>query len=151
MVQSKASTVADYLAELPEDRRAVISDIRGRINAAIPDGYQEAMAFGMIGWGVPMEISGPTYNGAPLGYVALAAQKNYNALYLTCAYIAPEREERIRKAFENKGLKLNMGKSCIRFRDADALAWDAIAKEIAAYTPAEFVVASEKARASGRC
>ena len=151
MVSSKASTVADYLAELPEDRRAVISEIRDRINAAMPEGYREGIGFGMIGWIVPMEVSGPTYNGQPLAYVSLAAQKRHNALYLTCAYVSPEREERIKKAFKDAGLRLDMGRSCIRFTKPEKLAWDAIAREIASSTPEEFVREAEEARARGRC
>lgn len=151
MVQSKAATVADYLAELPEERRAVIADLRDRINAAIPDGYREGIGFGMIGWVVPMEVSGPTYNGQPLAYVGLAAQKNNYSLYLTCAYISKEREARIRDAFAKAGLRLDMGKSCIRFKDPSKLAWDAIAEEISAYSPEEFVAATAHARAHGSC
>ncbi|MBB3764479.1 DUF1801 domain-containing protein [Sphingomicrobium lutaoense] len=151
MVQSSARTVADYLARLPEDRRAVIADLRERINAAMPEGYREEMAFGMIGWTVPLDVSGPTYNGQPLGYVSLAAQKRHNALYLNCSYISKEAQARLEAAHEKAGLKLDMGKSCIRFKGADDLAWDAIAKEIASLTPGEFVAAAEKARTEGSC
>lgn len=151
MVSSKASTVADYLAELPDDRRAVVADLRDRINAAMPEGFREGIGYGMIGWVVPLEVSGPTYNGQPLAYVGLAAQKRHYSLYLTCAYIAPEREARIRKAFEEAGLRLDMGKSCIRFTHPDKLAWDAIAAEIAASTPERFVRDAEDARANGTC
>ncbi|WP_265569900.1 DUF1801 domain-containing protein [Sphingomicrobium nitratireducens] len=150
MVSSKATTVADYLAELPDERRAVISDIRDRVNAAIPAGYRETMAWGMITWEVPLEVSGPTYNKKPLMYAALAAQKNHNALYLTCAYAEPERYARLEQAFEEAGLKFDMGKSCLRFKGAEELAWDAIADELATSSPEEFVAYTDEARASGR-
>lgn len=151
MVSSKAATVAEYLAELPEDRRAVISEVRDRINAVVPDGYQECMTFGMIGWVVPMEVSGPTYNKQPLGFASLAAQKNHNALYLTCAYADKARYERLKQAFKDAGLKFDMGKSCLRFKTADDLAWDALEEELSGPPPKEFVRFVEEARKSGRC
>ena len=151
MVQSKAQTVADYLAELPEDRRAVVSAVRDRVNAVLPDGYQENMAWGMIGWSVPMEVSGPTYNGQPLGYVSLAAQKRHYALYISCAYSDPERYARLEQAFKDKGFKFDMGKSCLRFTDPEKVAWEAVEAELASLTPEEFVALSEEARKSGRC
>ena len=106
MVSSKAATVADYLAELPEDRRAQIERLRDLINDALPDGYAERMNWGMITWEVPLELSGPTYNKQPLAYAALAAQKNSNSLYLNCAYASKERTERLKSAFAAAGKKL---------------------------------------------
>ena len=151
MVSSKAATVADYLAELPEDRRAQIERLRDLINDALPDGYAERMNWGMITWEVPLELSGPTYNKQPLAYAALAAQKNSNSLYLNCAYASKERTERMKQAFAAAGKKLDMGKSCIRFKRADDLALDAIRDEIASATPEEFIRIYEEGRASGAC
>ena len=96
------------------------------------------MAWGMISWEVPMAVSGPTYNGEPLVYAALAAQKNHNALYLNCAYASPERTERLARAFAEAGKKLDMGKSCIRFKRAGDLAAEAIAEILASDTPEQF-------------
>ena len=80
MVSSKAATVADYLAELPADRRDELERVRNLINSALPDGYREGMGYGMIGWVVPLERYPDTYNKQPLAYAALAAQKNSNSL-----------------------------------------------------------------------
>ena len=151
MVISKATTVADYLAELPEDRRVEIERIRDLINEAIPDGYREGIGYGMIGWVVPLERYPDTYNKQPLAYAGLAAQKNYNSLYLTCAYASKERTERLKAAFAAAGKKLDMGKSCIRFKKADDLALDHIRDEIASTTPDEFIKIYEEARVSGTC
>ena len=82
MAKSKAKTVDEYLAELPEDRRAEIAIVRKVILANLPDGYQEMMQFGMIGYVVPLERYPVTYNGQPLMFAALASQKNYMSLYL---------------------------------------------------------------------
>lgn len=151
MVISKAATVADYLAELPVDRRAEIERVRDLINEAIPDGYREGIGYGMIGWVVPLERYPDTYNGQPLAYAGLAAQKNYNSLYLTCVYASKERTERLKAAFAAAGKKLDMGKSCIRFKKADDLALDLIREEIASTKPDEFIKIYEEARTSGSC
>ena len=147
MVSSRAATVADYLAELPQDRRAEISQVRDIINAALPAGYVERMNWGMITWEVPLELSGPTYNRQPLAYAALAAQKNSNSLYLNCVYASKERTERLTAAALAQGKKLDMGKSCIRFKSADQLPLDVIRDEIASTAPEEFVAIYEAARA----
>ena len=138
MARSDAATPDAYLAELEPDRAAELGRVRDTVNAAMPDGYVERMAWGMISWEVPIEVSGPTYNKQPLVYAALAAQKNYNALYLNCAYASAERTEQLRRAFADAGKKLDMGKSCIRFQRADDLSLDAIAREIGSTPPDEF-------------
>jgi hypothetical protein len=86
MGQSKAKTVQEYLDELPEERRAIISIVRDLIIKNLPEGYREAINFGMISYEVPLEDYPDTYNGQPLNYMALAAQKNHNALYMMCVY-----------------------------------------------------------------
>ena len=151
MVSSKAATVAEYLAELPEDRRAEIGRVRDAINAVLPEGYREGMGYGMIGWVIPLERYPDTYNKQPLAYAGLAAQKNSNSLYLNCVYASKERSERLKAAFAAAGKKLDMGKSCIRFKRADDLALEAIREEIASATPDEFIRIYEEARASGTC
>ena len=151
MVSSKAATVADYLAELPADRRAEIKRVRNLINSVLPAGYREGMGYGMIGWVIPLERYPDTYNKQPLAYAALAAQKNSNSLYLNCVYASKERTERLKAAFATAGKKLDIGKSCIRFKKADDLALDAIAEEIASTTPDEYIRIYEEARASGSC
>ena len=146
MVSSKAQTVAAYLEELPPDRRREIEKVRDAINAAMPAGYREGMGYGMMGWVVPLEVYPNTYNGQPLAYAGLAAQKNSNSLYLTCAYSSPERTQRLKDEAAAAGMKLDMGKSCIRFKKADDLPLDAIAREIASTAPGEFIAIHEEAR-----
>ena len=146
MVRSSAGTPDDYLAELEPERATEIARVRDAVNAAIPDGFEERMAWGMISWEVPLEVSGPTYNKQPLVYAALAAQKNHNALYLNCVYASAGRSERLARAFADAGLKLDMGKSCIRFRKADELELTAIAREVGSMTPSEFAAAAPPAR-----
>jgi uncharacterized protein YdhG (YjbR/CyaY superfamily) len=139
MVSSKAATVGDYLAELPAERREVLEALRGRINAALPAGYVEAMRYGMLSWEIPLARYPDTYNGQPLVYVALAAQKNACSLYLNCVYADAARVERLQAAFRAAGKQPDMGKSCIRFRRLADLALPAIEAEVASTPPAEFI------------
>ena len=147
MARSDAATPDAYLAELEPERAAELGRVRNAVNASMPNGYVERMAWGMISWEVPFDVSGPTYNKQPLVYAALAAQKNYNALYLNCVYPSAEGTERLREAFAAAGKKLDMGKSCIRFQRADDLPLDAIAREIGSTTPEEFARLNAAARA----
>ena len=151
MVSSKATTVADYLAELPADRRAEIEKVLDAVRSAMPNGYREGIGYGMIGWIVPLEDYPDTYNKQPLAYAGLAAQKNYNSLYLTCVYASKERTERLKAAAAAAGKKLDMGKSCIRFKRAEDLPLDLIRDEIASATPSRFIAIYEEASRSGSC
>ena len=151
MASSKAATVAQYLAALPADRRAEIEKVRDLVNAALPAGYREGVGYGMIGWVIPLEDYPGTYNKQPLAYAGLAAQKSYNSLYLNCVYASKGRSERLQEAAAAAGRKLDMGKSCVRFRRADDLPLDLIRAEIASTSPAEFIRIYEQARASGSC
>ena len=86
-MQSSASTVDAYLAELPPDRAELVAAVRAVVLEALPEGYEEGMGFGMITWSVPLDVYPDTYNRQPLMYVSLASQKNYVSLYLMCAYV----------------------------------------------------------------
>jgi hypothetical protein len=148
---SKATTVSQYLSELPDDRRVEIEKVRDLVNDALHAGYREGLSYGMIGWVIPLEDYPATYNKQPLAYAGLAAQKNYNSLYLNCLYASPERTQRLKAAAAAAGKKLDMGKSCIRFKKADDLALEAIREEIASTTPEEYIRIYQEARASGAC
>jgi hypothetical protein len=146
VVSSNAVTVADYLASLPPERRVIVGALRKLIRAHLPKGYVEAMRYGMICYEIPLSRYPDTYNRQPLSYVAVAAQKNNYSLYLTCAYLDEERARRLRDAHARAGKKLDMGKSCVRFKSLDALELDAIAAEIASTTPAQFIGRYELSR-----
>lgn len=139
MVTSKAESVDEYLAELSDDRRDAIAEVRDVILANLPDGYVETMNWGMISYEVPLERSGSTYNGQPLMYAALASQKNHMAVYLTSVYAKEETEEWFRQRYEASGKKLDMGKSCVRFKTLDQLPLDLIGEVIAGTSVDELV------------
>jgi len=145
MVSSAAKTIDAYLAELPPERRAVIAAMRDRVNAHLPPGYEETMNWGMITWQIPLARYPTTYNKQPLAYVALAAQKNNYALYLSGVYAEGEQERKLRAEAAALGKKLDMGKSCVRFRNIEDLPLDAIGELIASMS-VEAYIASYEAR-----
>jgi len=146
VASSKASTVEEYLQELPEDRAAVVSEVRDVILKSLPRGYEETMNWGMIAYEIPLERYPDTYNKQPLMYMALAAQKNHYAVYSSGVYMDPLGESWLRSEFEKTGKKLDMGKSCIRFRRLENLPLEVIGKVAAAQSVNEFIGAYEKAR-----
>ena len=146
MVSSKAATPEAYIAELPPDRQALVAKVRDLVNANLPPGYVERMNWGMISWELPLERYPSTYNGQPLAYAALAAQKNHTALYLNCIYASDERTQRFLEAYASAGKKLDMGKSCVRFKKAEDLAEDVLAETIRSIPVERFIAEFEAGR-----
>jgi len=147
-MQSKASTVEQYLAELPQDRRRAISAIREVILSNLPAGYEEGMGYGMIGYAVPHSVYPPGYHcnpKQPLPFASLASQKNHIALYLMCMYSEPGFEAWFREEWAKSGKKLDMGKSCIRFRSLDDVALPVIGKAIKKVPAKKFIEYYESA------
>lgn len=141
-MQSKAKTVSEYLKGLPSDRRAALSTVRNVILKNLPKGYEESMQYGMISYGVSLNRYPAGYLGdptKPLPYAALGSQKNYMAIYLMNIYGDKKAEVWFRKAFKDAGKKLNMGKSCVRFKKIEDLPLDVIGKAIA-LTPVATII-----------
>lgn len=145
-MQSDASSVEQYLAELPDDRRDAIEVVRDEILRRLPDGYVETMNWGMISYEVPLELYPDTYNKKPLMYAALASQKNHMAVYLSGVYADDDRRDEFLNRYRASGRKLDMGKSCVRFKSIDDLPVELIGDSIAAFTPDEFIDVYEQAR-----
>jgi hypothetical protein len=131
MARSTAATADEYIASLPDDRREAVATIRDVVNRNLPPGYTEGMAYGMIGWWVPLETFPDTYNGQPLGLAGLASQKDYISLYLNTVYGNRDEEAWFKDRYERSGKKLNMGKSCVRFRHLGDVPLDVIGETIA--------------------
>lgn len=125
-MQSNASTVTEYLDSLPEDRREQISKVRDVIIENLPDGYVESMNWGMIAYEVPLSVVSDTYNKKPLMYAALASQKNHMAIYLSAIYADELLKEKFEADYKATGKKLDMGKSCVRFKSLDQLPLEVI-------------------------
>jgi hypothetical protein len=130
---SKPKTVTEYLAALPKDRRDALQAVRKVIRANLDRGYREGIQYGMIGYFVPLSVYPAGYHcdaSQPLPYMSLASQKNHMAVYLFCVYTSEEEQRWFREAWAKTGKKLDMGKSCVRFKKVDDLALDVIAKTI---------------------
>ena len=147
-MQSSAKTPEEYLTELDPARREAISAVRNVILDNLPDGYEEVMQFGMISYVVPVSAFPDTYNGQPLMYIALASQKQYMSLYLTSVYADKSVSDWFRQRYLATGKKLNMGKSCVRFRKLEDLPLDLVA-EVTALTPLDEFVEEARASKSG--
>lgn len=131
MAKSTAATPRTYLQSLPPDRRAAIQEVRQVILDNLPAGYEEQMLAGMLAYVVPLSKLKDTYNGHPLMYAALASQKNYMALYVMSVYGHAPTEQWFRAQFKARGKKLDMGKSCVRFKTVEDLPLDVIGETIA--------------------
>lgn len=148
MVSSDATTVERYLEDLPDDRRGDIETVRDLILENLPDGYVEVMRWGMITYEVPLETFPETYNGKPLMFLALAAQKRHLALYLTNVAFVQGGEEAFKAKYLETGKKLDMGRSCLRFKRSDDLAIEVIADSIRSMPVDDFVEQYEASRAA---
>lgn len=146
MAGSKGSTVLMYLKGLRKDRRDLVSAARKVILKNLPRGYEESIDWGMITYSIPLAKYADTYNGRPLCYVGLASQKNHVALYMMGVYADKKLEKLMKQGFKNAGKKLDMGKSCLRFRSLEDVPWNVIGKVIAAMPPQRMIKLYEAGR-----
>jgi hypothetical protein len=146
MFRHKATTVVEYLASLPPERRGVVAAMREFVRKHIPAGYEEGINWGAITWSVPLARYPNTYNGQPLCYVALAAQKNYNALYLMTVYGDSQLAADFKARFKRAGKRLDMGKSCVRFKSTEDLALEAVQTALGVASPEQWIAHYESVR-----
>ena len=141
-MQSQAKTVDEYLAELPEDRRAAIQAVREVILANMDSDYEEGMQYGMIGYYIPHRIYPQGYHcdpRQPLPFTFLASQKNYMSLYMMCVYGDTPLAKWFETEWKKTGKNLDMGKSCVRFKKPNEIPLDLIAELMTRITPQEWV------------
>ena len=131
MPPTTARTPDEYIASLPDDRREAIATVREVVRKNLPTGFEEGMQYGMIGWYVPLERFPDTYNGQPLALAGLASQKGYMSLYLNNVYGDPDTERSFKERYEASGKRLDMGKSCVRFKRLEDLPLEVIGETIA--------------------
>jgi hypothetical protein len=132
MMQRGATTVREYLAALPADRRAALEGVRALIRENLDPAFEEGMQYGMNGYYVPHRLYPPGYHcdpAQPLPFIGLASQEHHLSLYLGCVY-GPDLEKPFREAWARSGKKLDLGKTCIRFKRLDDLALDVIGTSI---------------------
>lgn len=131
-MQSKAETVEEYLIALPDDRKLAMNTLRAIILKNIPSSFAETMSYGMIGYVVPHSLYPDGYHcnpKLPLPFINFASQKNFIALYHMGLYANPELLKWFTDEFpKHSSQKLDMGKSCIRFKKMDQIPFDLIAE-----------------------
>ena len=141
-----SNAVDDYLSALPAERRAALDAVRAVVNAHKPDAVEEGLQYGIVGWFLPHARYPHGYHcdpKQPLPYAGLGAQKSHLALYLMCAYVDPSTLDWLRGEAAARGLKLDLGKACIRFKRVSELPLDLIGAAIERMTEARFVAAYE--------
>ena len=148
-MQSKATNVESYLNDLSEERKDVINQLRKVILKNLPKGFAEGMGYGMIGYFVPHSIYPNGYHcdpKQPLPFLSMASQKNFIALYHMGIYMNPTLMDWFTAEFAKrvKG-KLDMGKSCIRFKKLDAIPFDLIGELVSKMSVDEWIACYEKA------
>lgn len=136
------TTVRQYLAALPKDRRDALQAVREIILENLDDDYEEGIQYGMIGYYVPHRVFPAGYHcdaAQPVPFAGLASQKNYMSLYLMCIYSDPKQQDWFRKAWARTGKKLDMGKSCVRFKKLDDLPLGVIGQTIKRVPAKKFI------------
>lgn len=144
-MRSDATTVDQYLAKLPPDRREALTKVRQVMLKNLPQGFEEAVNWGMIAYQVPLETYSDTYNKKPLMYAALASQKNHMAVYLSGIYTSDKSRKDFEAAYKATGKRFDVGKSCVRFRKIDDLPLDVIGRTIASMSVDELIALTEHA------
>lgn len=142
-MQSKAVTVEEYLANLPDDRKDVITQLHKTILKNLPKGFLPVISYGMISYVVPHTIYPGGYHcntSEPLPFISLASQKNHIALYHMGIYGDPVTLEWFQKEFAKASTrKLDMGKSCIRFKKPEDIPMELMGKLAARMTPKQWI------------
>ena len=150
LMQSTAATVAEYLAELPLDRRQALSVVRKVILDNLDEDYEEGMYYGGIGYCVPHRVFPAGYHCDPtqtLCFAGLSSQKHYMSLYLMSVYMETEHKRWFEAAWKKSGKKLDMGKCCIRFKKLEDLPLEVIGEAIRRVPAKKWIAIYERARA----
>jgi hypothetical protein len=136
---SNVQTPDEYIRNLDPARQEFVSTVRQTVLDNLDPGFEETVDFGMIAYCVPLERYPETYNGHPLMYAALASQKRYVSLYLMGLYADPEATQWFEDAYQKTGLKLNMGKSCVRFTRLENVPLELVGEAIGRYSVESFL------------
>lgn len=140
---SDAKTVKEYLKQIPDDQKEMYNHIRDCIVANLPAGFEEVMSYGMIGYVVPHSIYKDGYHcnpKLPLPFMALAAQKNFIAFYHMGIYAKPALYEWFTHAYlKATPTKLDIGKSCLRFKKSANVPFALVGELVQKMTPQEWI------------
>ena len=145
-MQSKAETVAEYVASLPEDRRRMVDALRKVIKKNIDKAFAEGMQYGGIGYYLPHSKYPAGYHcdpKQPLPFAGIVSQKGHLGLYLFGVYTSPAQQAALQKEWRASGKKLDMGKSCIRLKKLEDIPLDVVGRVFARQKAADFVAGYE--------
>ena len=147
-MQSKATTPEQYIAELPEDRKEIITKLRKLILDNLPKGFQEVMGYGMLGYVVPHSIYPSGYHcdpKKPLPFISLASQKTHIGFYHMGIYSNEDLLNWFTSEYAktNIKVKLNMGKSCIRFKKEAHIPYELLGKLVSKVTTEDWIATYE--------
>ena len=148
-MQSPAKTPAEYVSLLPEDRKKAITEIRQVILKNLPKGFEEVMSYGMLGYVVPHKLYPKGYHcdpKLPLGFINVASQKNFIAIYHMGLYADTKLLEWFTDEYpKHCKTKSDMGKSCIRFKKLDQIPYALIGELITKVSVINWIELYEKA------
>ncbi|KAF2519248.1 DUF1801 domain-containing protein [Flavobacterium salilacus subsp. salilacus] len=146
-MQSKATTPAEYMDSLPEDRKPAMEKLRNVILENLPKGFQEGMGYGMLGYAVPHSLYPPGYHcdpKIPLPFMSIASQKNFIAFYHMGIYSDKDLYQWFVTEYpKHSKYKLDMGKSCVRFKKPDAIPFELIGQLVVKITPEQWIATYE--------
>lgn len=146
-MQSKAATPEDYITELPEERKAAISQLRKIFLSNLPNGFEEVMAYGMLGYVVPHSIYPAGYHcdaKQPVPFINVASQKNHISIYHMALYEGSLLEWFVSEWPKYSSKKLDMGKCCVRFKKPEDIPFDLFSELAKKMKPEQWIEAYEK-------
>lgn len=148
-MQYKASTVDEYIDQLPEERQVVLNKLRKLANKKLPKGFEEALNYGMPAWVVPHTTYPDGYHcdpKLPLPFLSIASQKNFVAVYNMGCYADPELMEWFTNEYpKHVKTKLDMGKSCVRFKKMENIPYELLGELFSKVTVKEWIARYENA------
>jgi len=148
-MQSKAATPQEYIESLPDERKAAMAELRNVIKKNLPKGFSEEMSYGMLGYVVPHSLYPAGYHcdpKLPLPFLSIASQKNFVAVYHMGIYADPKLLDWFTGEFKKHSKsKLDMGKSCIRFKKPDQIPFKLIGELASKMTVKDWVTTYESA------
>lgn len=147
-MQSKATTIEDYIMEIPDERKESVTKLCKEIKKNLPKGFGEGMSYGMIGYYIPHSIYPAGYHcdpKQPVPFMNVASQKNYISVYHMALYGDSILTKWFIKEYEKLNIgKLDMGKCCIRFKKPDTIPHKLIGQLASKMTPDEWIAIYEK-------
>ncbi len=139
----EADHVADYLSKVPEERKTAMQRLYETVKENLPEGFEEGVSYGMMGWNVPLETYPPGYHctpGEPLPFLGIASQKNFIAFYHMGMYADKELHDWFVAEYpKHSKRKLDMGKSCIRFKKPDEIPFELMGELVKKMSPRDWI------------